>query len=465
MTPSDLRYQVSREWLEAEILAGRPISHRRHSLTVDLDSLEPEHANRLEAIVDGVIFRADSERATVLDSGIDPTRRYGPSDDKLVAMDEPVVHAVGELPEISSPTDDLDVLLKAWEDWKAAYCAESLNAIDALNQDLPDGKNPFGRKISWGGIRVPFGPGSETTIRPEDGSRAMRDARAAWEWAWAAQQRFGEESVAAAKEATTPALAVSQAWIEAGGPEEIAQHFLECAKKMHAAAKAHDCARRGQIPDFDSEMERWAAECGSNRLQLGIEDGYRMNSRYMAERIAAEAPGFFAMPVNSVKDHWARRASSPSEQALRLRRRVQAVIETSAPLNFDGKPSVEILTVIEPPAQMYLAHQQRDAQGNLRLTDFPSKKGWPWFYDEDGNAFGYLANSFEAVVVKNWLGRFHLIGAVADEGGHGPSGIWAVPEIDRFHDDGTVNPQDPDAPEPKAAKRKPPNPGEDEIPF
>jgi hypothetical protein len=460
MTPSDLRYQVSREWMEAEILAGRPVQHRRQALSVEFDDLDVSRAKQVEAILDAVLIDADSERVTVLDSGIDPEKKFGRSKDKYLPMDEQIVQAVGQLPELSEPTDDLDDVLAAWEDWLARYCAEALETIDVLNRERPNGENLFGREISWGGIRVQFGPGDETSVKPDDGPKAMQDARAAWAWTWAAQGRFSSESVEAAKEATTPASNLSREWIETLGPEEVAQRFLECSKRMHAAAKAHDAARRVQAPAFDSEMAQWASKQGSARLQLGIEDGYRMNARYLTERLAAEAPGFFAMPVDAAKKNWARRTASPSERALRLRRHVQAAMEKTATASSGCAPEVEIMTVAEPPAQMYLAHEEHG-----QATDFPSKQGWPWWYDEENDPYGFAARAFEAVVVKNWLGRFHLIGGVSDELGESPAGIWAVPQLRHFNEDGSVEPQNPDAPAPKAAKRKPPSPGEDDIPF
>lgn len=189
-------------------------------------------------------------------------------------------------------------------------------------------------------------------------------------------------------------------------------------------------------------------------------------ARDVEERLAAEAPGFFAMPANSVKDGWARQTGSPSEEALRLRRRVQAAMDKCAPVNFDGKPSAEIVTVTEPPPQIYFAQEEGDPFSGTEVTDLPSKEAWPWFRDDDGGVFGYNAKPFEAVVVKNWLGRFHLIGAVSGENGSRPVGIWAIPDRQHFHEDGAVDAQDPDAKAPVAAKRKPPRPGgDDDIPF
>ncbi len=460
MTLSDLRYQASREWMEAEIHAGRPVQHRRQTLSVSLDDLDSVRVSRVEAVLDAIVLNADGTKVTVLDSGIDPNKKFGPAKDKLEPMDAPIVQAIGALPELREPTDDLDEVLTAWEAWLAAYCSKALLAIDALNQERPKGENRVGSEVSWTGIRVSFGPSAETSVTPEDGPRAMRDARAAWAWNRAAHERFSSESVEAAREATIPPSDLSREWIDTLDPEAVAARFLERVRKMHAAAKAHDAARRAQEPNFDAQMAEWASKHGSSRLQLGIEDGYRMNARYLAERLAAEAPGFFAMPAKSAKQGWARRTTSPSEQALRLRRRVETTMTKTAPVIENHPLEVEIMTVTEPPPQMYLADDEPFAE-----SDLPDKTGWPWWYDEENDPYGYDAKPFEAVVVKNWLGRFHLVGGVPDESGVGPAGIWAVPEIRRFHEDGSVEAQDPDSPPPKAAKRKPPRPGEDDIPF
>lgn len=471
MTPSELRYQVSRRWMEAEILAGRPVQNRRQTISIDLSSLGPDLAGRVEAVADGVLFPAlgdERGRPFVLDSGIDPDRSYKASDGELIPMDDPVIETVGELPELSEPTEDIEAVVSAWEGWRSRYCAEALDVINRLNEDQPEGKTgkPFEKEIRWRATRVKFPVGPEGKIKTEDGAAAVRCARAAWAWKRAAKSRFSSESVSAAEEATTPSVMQIETWLRDLSAEELAKRFLGWAKRMYGAAKAHNGAREDNEFDFDAEMRRWAADRGSERLRLGIEDGYRMNARYLTERLAVEAPGFYALSASAVKETWARRTASPSEPALRLRRRVDAAMKRSAPKNLGGEPKVEILTVFEPPPQMYFAHESTDLFGNTSISDFPSKEGWPWFLDEDGNAFGYDAKAFEAVVVREWLGRFHLIGAVANETGARPPGIWAVPELDCFDGDGAVDPQDPDAPPAIAAKRKPPRPEEaDDIPF
>jgi hypothetical protein len=463
MTPRALRYQASRKWMEREILSGRPVGHRRQTLEVDPAELQPALSTRCQLLIDSAIYVDSLERFAVLDSGLDPEIGFGPDPKNLVAMDEPVIREVGVFPELSEPTSDVEQVISAWESWLADYCDVALGAIESLNTDPPrTGRTRDGRKAFWQKVDVSFGHSIEFSIEPAHGARAMRDALAGRAWWTRVHQCFAPESVVAAKEATTPTLLKAREWVTSPNPEQIAANYLQLTKKLFVAAKAHDLALRAEVPDFDAEMERWAEEAGSERLRLGLADGYRMNSRYLAERIAAEAPGFYAMPVKAATPGWARRANSPSEQALRLRRAIEATVARSAPLNLDGPPRVEIFDVIEPPVEIYIAEG-----GSGQFADLPKRSGWRWKADATGGTYGPGPEPFEAVVVHEWLGRFILIGAVGDEEGAGPPWVWAVPEIERFHSDGTVTPENPDEITHARAKRKPPGPigGDDDIPF
>jgi hypothetical protein len=462
MTASALRYEASREWMEDQILAGRPIGDRRQSLSVDLAEAPLEHLGRLEAVLDGVVFIPTLERFAVLDSGLDPEVRYGSSEEELDAMDAPVIAALGAMPELPEPTTELAAVLDAWEQWLERYRMESLARIESYIAESPavaENSGRFGAK-GWGPITVTFGAGIAMTIEPEHGAPAMRDALAGWMWARAANTAFGAESVAAAKEATAATSDQAREWI-ADDPAQVASRFHQRVKRLYVAAKAHCVARSARVPDFEAEMHRWAEERGSERLRLGLSDGYRMNSRYLAERLAKEAPGFYAMPTQLASEGWATKASSPSEPALRLRRAVAASVATAAPQNFDGPPPVEIMNVAKPPHQMYWAEG-----GAGPYADYPDTAAWPWEVDLEGELFGADAIPFEAVVVSNWLGRFHLIGAVAPDSETPVAGIWAVPNPDHYHSDGGIEAADPDEPTRAKAKRKPPGPSPvDDIPF
>lgn len=465
MAHVELHYLASREWLESEILAGRPVDDRRQILEVELELVEKEMQERIEAIVDGVVPLVDPERVKVFDSGIDPMIGFGPSDDELIPMDEPVIAAIGELPELDRPTESIREVVEAWEGWIELYMQKSLERIEGLNADPPAAgwDRDSGSEADWGPVRVSLGHGVSTEIGPADGAAAMRDACAAWSWERELHETILPPSLDAGIEAAFPDRHTAEALKREMPPAELAAIGLDRIKRAYAAAKAHRAARRELVPNFDAEMRRWAEASGSERLQLGIEDGYRMNARYLTERLAKEAPGFYAM--SGVTPDWAMRASSPSEQALRLRRRVQAAIDKTAPVTHNGRPQAEICFVTKPPHQIYMPHESVTKAGNVIVSDFPSQAGWPWRI-EAGNVVGSAPHPFEAVVVEDWLGRFNLIGAVANADGQGPPGIWAVPEFDHYHEDGSVEAQDPDAEPPRTAKRKPPGSYEDDdFPF
>lgn len=472
MSSIELRYLASREWMASEIHAGRAIQHRKQALKVDLGTLKPEVAERVQEIDDGLLVLDVRKKARicVLDSGIDPELSFGPAKQQITALDKPIVDSLGVLPELPAPSDDPLVVVEAWESWLSDYKASALQVIEDLNADPPavgTDEAMFSEPVAWDSVAIYLGEGLAAEIALDHGAAAIRDARAGKLWAWAASRKFSSESVAAAKEATAlPPQDAEKLLAEERGAEELAALFLEQAKVRYRAAKAHHLARQAKVPDFEVEMARWAKKRGSERLRLGIEDGYRMNSRYLAERIAAEAPGMYALPASAASDAWASKAASPSEEALRLRRRVAAAMTRNAPPNLDGQPDAEIVVVKKPPHEIYIADPGMETEGGTIGRGLPSRAGWPWHVGFDGEPLGSGPKPFEAVVVKHWLGRFHLIGAVGDEWGNGPPGIWAVPDVDNYGDDGTVAAQDPDEADHEAARRKPPEPvKEDDIPF
>lgn len=465
----ELRYLASRDWMSSAILAGSPVDSRHQILPVEQGNVDEALFARVEEIDDSVVF-LDVERnfrTCVLDSGIDPESRVGPEDTDLTPLDHRIVGEIGILPELDAPTDDVLVVVEKWEEWLAAYKSAALSLVAELNEDPPQvvvlGKG--GKKARWG-TRVISLSGEKRSITLDDGPEAIRDAWAGNLWRDAANEKFSRESLLAAREATRPTAREARELFERG-PDEAAAAMLEYFRKRFKAAKAHDAALRAKTLDFDSEMKRWSAEHGSERLQLGLSDGYRMNSTYLKERIASEVPGTFAMPATSAQKNWASKATSPSEAALRLRRRIEAAINLNAPANVDGQPRVTIMVVKKPPHEIYLADGGVSTQDGIVGADLPSRAGWPWKANPFGGVIGSDPIPFEAVVVENWLGRFHLIGAVEDPNGTNAEGIWAKPDLDLFAEDGHVQGLDPDAPAPEAARRKPPEPGasENDIPF
>lgn len=470
MSSIELRYLASREWMESQILQGQAIQTRVQTILVNPADLDDSLLHRVERVKDAVMTLTvgKARRICVLDSGIDPELSFGPSNKQLVPLDKPIRDALGNLPELNVPTKDVQAVVAAWENWITRYVEEALRVIERFNNDPPAvGKEEFiDRKVSWGEVSIWLTGELKADISPGDGAKAIRDARSWRLWNWAAARNFSSDSVAAAKEAVAIPPNEAQAWLETLEPAELAERSLSLAKKRYQAAKAHDAARSARVPDFEAEMRRWAEKRGSERLRLGIEDGYRMNARYLAERIAAEAPGMFAMPVSSATEDWASKATSPSQAALQLRRRVAAAIERYAPPNLEGPPKTEILIIKKPPPEIYRADPGIQVNGQAIGSDLPDREGWPWYLGDFDQPVGSKPTPIEAVVVKDWLGRFHLIGAVAHEHQGAPSGVWAIPDPDLYDEDGTVIAQDPDEPTPPKARRKPPEPPEsDDIPF
>jgi hypothetical protein len=456
--------------MESQILEGQAIQTRVQTILVNSADLDDSLVRRVQRVKDAVMTLTvgKKQRICVLDSGIDPELSFGPSKKQLAPLDKPIRDALGNLPELDFPTEDVPAVVAAWEDWITRYIEEALKVIEQLNSDPPAaGKEEFmDTKVSWGEVTIWLADDLRADISPGDGAKAIRDARAGHLWNWAATRHFSSDSVAAAREAVAIPPTEAQFWLEALEPAEIAARSLDLAKRRYQAAKAHDTARSAKVPDFDVEMRYWAEKRGSERLRLGIEDGYRMNARYLAERIAAEAPGMFAMPASSATEDWASKAASPSEAALRLRRRVAAAIERYAPPNLEGPPKTEILIIRKPPPDIYRADPGIQVGGQTIGSDLPDREGWPWYIGDFNQPIGSKPTPIEAVVVKDWLGRFYLIGAVVNERHGAPLGIWAIPDPDLYEEDGTVIAQDPDNPTPPRARRKPPDPPEsDDIPF
>ncbi len=464
-----LPYQASREWLEGQIVAGVPLKDRAQEMVIDLDEVGNALEERAIAVLRSFTFDpyAEGKRVMVFDSGLEPCRIFGDDEDNADPMDEPIVDLIGTLPEVPEPTDDPEVVISAWEDWLRRYVSESVGVIETLNEWLPAYADSLDfTSEPWGPVFLRLAPGVQRKVDLQDGAKAVRDALAANLWERQISRRFTDVSVESATMATTPSHEELQA--EHGfGPEEIAAKHLLRVKRRYEVAFAHACALHAAALPFDAEMERWAQEHGSERLRLGLADGYRMNARYIAERLAAEAPGFYAMPSKQAGGRWARKASSPSEAALRLRRRVAAAIAETAPQTADGPSEVEIMEVSEPPVQVYLADSGIDAFDVVVGTELPDRRGWPWSVDGAGDIYSESPHPFEAVVVKNWLSRFHLIGAVRDEHGVAPPGIWAAPELEHFHEDGSVVAQNPDVDvDVEQARRKPPSKDDDDdLPF
>jgi hypothetical protein len=170
---------------------------------------------------------------------------------------------------------------------------------------------------------------------------------------------------------------------------ESYEQFVTRWRKVALAARANRLRRKGA---FDREMREWAAEHGSERLQVGLEDNFRMTAVYLEERLAAEFPGFYAWSESDPESHWRARVG-PTETALHGRRQVQETLDEAGP-----DLRAEIVWLISPPEDM--------------------RKSW-WdsdLADEDDTA------PCEAIVVQGWLDRYTLVGPVSTEDAPIPNG-------------------------------------------
>jgi len=445
--------------MQRQILAGEALEHRRHDLALDLADLDEAMRARVIAIVNSIALDRLPEKAVVLDSGVDPELRFGDEDDLaflLKSMEAPIEEAIGPWPEVEEPTDDVGEVVSAWEAWLELYQANALGLFTEWNND-PPGQLAGGRFNDlrrWDSVRLSLGHGVVVELPIEAGAKARRDALAARLREQYTRRMFDSESVNAAIEATLPGPVELRTRVDESTPEELAACHLRRVREQYRLAQAHHLSRRRSAPDFETEMRDWAREHGSKRLSMGLEDGYRMNARYLAERIGREAPGFFALPAKAAANKWAVIATSPSEEALVLRRKVRAAVDRHAPLTPRGRADVKIVRLNQPPHEMYEA----DSAG------YPVA-GWTWSGEFEPE--WAEPQPFDAVVVFNWLGRFHLVGAVRNRIGQPPPGVWAAPDPEDFGDDGSVLAADPDAPEPNRAKKKPPGKpvDDDDIPF
>jgi hypothetical protein len=314
-----------------------------------------------------------------------------------------VVVKIGKLPRLDEPAEDAAQIIEAYETWIERYDALAPEALawwvekTAPEGDLArddDDDFPFGGgpEETWG-QRIPTfhadGRASEPVVidsrhQPE----LFRRARAA-------QQRRALAVAIAEAEDSTLAFEILRL-----GPERpdgslddarVVELWEEHCRRASELILARYWHRQRQKAGFELEMLRWIADHGSERLKLGVNDGYRMMPVYLNERIAKEAPGFFAhLPKDGEPKLWQPR-TGPSEEALRLRRAVQERMDKGH-FHSGPPPKVEIGWMKAPPDALF------DTETRTEYTDYrnPSLREDP----------------FEVIVIPDWLGRYALIAAV-----------------------------------------------------
>lgn len=367
-TKITLPYRLDRPYLEREALDGRfPDPDQR--LTIELGVLDEKLRADVLAVFDELAFVDESPYPLVHGTGIDLSAFDGDA-----AIDA-LRHITGPVPTLPEPADRVEELLDAYDDWIAL----ARSASDPVLRDW------VARNAGRVTVAIPCGDpqaGASVEIAAEDAefellrralAASIRVSSVADEVGAAAMERAGEIvdlAVPGAADQTLPT---------------IVAEYEERARRFAAVAKAHHRAHTALDVPFDDEMARWIAEHGSERLRLGLEDGYRMTPVYLEERIAVEAPGFYAARIRPGGPIGKER-TGPSERALTLRRRVQERLDEHAgPGGSINLAMIRWATVEDLPDALV-----RESDG--------------FAADFDG--------AVEAIVVPKWLGRYQLIGIV-----------------------------------------------------
>jgi hypothetical protein len=393
----NLPYLAGRAWMEAEILAGRE-PRRFQTLAIDLTSLDETLRTRATAIAEAVVLPTDPsgpyDNVEVPATGIDPNT-YGSEDAEGIPdfddrMDTPIVERIGDYPELPEPTNDPEELIDAWEGWLERYRDLSLDALRRWVERFHPGENEEEESSSnkeWWQATITYGVADEAGRRNRsitfDGLRdleLMQRVRGATALGRSVEKQTDHADQIAASQAVGPVLTLEH---KPTDREDLIAAYEDHTARWCAVARAARANRLRRRGAFEREMRRWAEEHGSERLKLGLADGYRMTAVYLEERLASEFPGFYAW-FSRAPEHARKARIGPSEEALKGRREVQMKLDRLREERGESLRA-EVVWVTDPPLEMM--------------------HGW-WDREEV---------PFEAVVVEGWLGRYTLIGPIASE--------------------------------------------------
>jgi len=418
-----LPYRVSRGWREQRILAGDLVTGT-HELQIDLDRLDPELRDRAIAVWKRLRLH-ESAAPEVLGSGILPGDELKDSPDDVFAPSaaDPVTSRIGSLPELPQPGPALE-LIETYERWIERYLDLAGGALaawidkyapesDAAADESPLKPDAWRHEIKW---RARDQQVRTCVIDGRKDLALFQRARGAWQMAEAAREQADADSVLAVSGVVGNVVEFDRK------PESVAElvsGYEELCERRAEVTRAYVWTKARARAGFDVEMRRWAFEAGSERLQMGVEDGYRMIPVYLTERIASEVPGFYAyLPKDRDGVNWQPR-TGPTQAALHWRRAVQAKVDEHCP---PGMPptTAEIVWMRNPPEEMC-------------DTDDSS------YWRQVGEAlFDRNQVPFEAIVVPEWLGRYTLIAGVISEDFTVPDYFLLQYVLDRteYHVDG-----------------------------
>lgn len=386
-----LPYRVSGAWLEERTLAGEMVQ-RDHEFFVQFDSLDPDLRDRARA----VYLQTDPKRpGVVIGSGIERsdfvTTEHGQTGPAIWVEDR-----LGPIPKLPEPATHAAEVIAAYEAWLLRYNEQAPAVMrEWVAEYGPGGALEAEHVLESPSVWQQTLPGEIVCYADRD-PEAFRRARAARQVKSHADGIGDREDVRFADAVLgedpkiTFFMESDGATEVLSGEEEVLDAYEEHTRRWADLVLARAWTRQRKKDGFELEMLHWVGAHGSARLKLGIDDGYRMMPVYLKERIAVEAPGFYAhLPKDGEPKRWQLR-TGPSEEALLLRRAVQDRLKASK--SYMGTPDVEIGWMKDPPDAM--------ADLNARIG-----------YDGAGDPFA-RDEPFEVIVVPNWLDRYVLFAAV-----------------------------------------------------
>ncbi|MFI4977490.1 MAG: hypothetical protein ACHQC8_02250 [Solirubrobacterales bacterium] len=399
-----LPYRVGKTWLEERTLAG-DVAQLIHTVTIDTDQLSQGSRDRVTALakrIDTLPFEF-GDGLEVIGSAVDAGACIKDDDGQELHQAGPIVEKIGDLPELAEPTVSAETLLDAYEAWISRYLDLSLGAVAswiahwATKLEANDkGRLPNGASQELWIHTIVYSDGETDRTVQIDG-RSNLDlfyrASAAGQMFTRVKREVDEGDMDAALDIVGARTQLAGKLMDIG---DLVAAYEQYCDRISNLAFARHWTRQRQRDGFELEMRRWTLEHGSERLKMGVADGYRMIPVYLNERIVAEVPGFYAhLPTKDDKHTWQPR-TGPSEEALLLRRAVQDRLNRHAPPG--AKPPLADIGWIKiPPLQMCDEH-------------------YAYSDDEWGNREDEIKGTpFEIIVVRDWLGRYTLMAAVYTE--------------------------------------------------
>lgn len=395
----EMPYRVGRSWAEQQILAGRVVSRDR-KLMVDLRVTNDSMRTRAEDVWRAIWFSRDSRAVFVHGTGIDASEAVvgDPREQDWPALNDPIVAKIGRVPELPEPVQDPEAVISAYEVWIRRYRDLSLGAlatwVDNWATDEKDGIRGFQLDEGTWKQSITYraaGAGQTKTVLVDgrEHLELFQKVRAAVLHNDRVMVGIDNEDLLAAEDIVGAILEVDRE----PPLDALVERYADFQSRWDAVALAHHEARAKARRGFELEMRRWAEECGSERLCNGLQDGFRMTSIYLEERILSEVPGAYAhLPTQDEK--WLQSRVSPTGLALKLRRAVQERLDETQ-REGDQAPRATIAWLRDIPDGL---EREYDDRGS-----FVGRASSAWTVD---------AQQFEAIVVPGWLGRYVLIGPV-----------------------------------------------------